>query len=72
MALLTVPLMWTLVLVPVMFVLYLVIRSGVRDGTIAAQRQLDRDRVRAELGVGREASPNTGRPRTPPTHQETT
>ena len=54
-------LMGVLVLVPVMWVLYLVIRAGVRDGMIAAHYRFDRDRVRSELGIGTERSPNSRR-----------
>jgi hypothetical protein len=44
-----------------MTVLYCVIRFAVRDGMIDAERKRDADRVRAELGLGRERSPNSRR-----------
>lgn len=40
-------------------VVYYVIRFAVRDGTIDAQNKIDADRVRAELRLGRERSPNS-------------
>ena len=55
--------LWALVGVVALFVLYLIIRAGVRDGMIAAHEQLDRDRVRSDLGVGRERSPHSRRTR---------
>lgn len=42
-----------------MTVLYYVIRFAVRDGVIDATRRADADRVRGELGLGRERSPNS-------------
>jgi hypothetical protein len=51
--------LWVMAGAVALFVLYLVIRAGVRDGMIAARAQIDRDEMRAELGVGRESSPNT-------------
>jgi hypothetical protein len=36
-----------------------VIRFAVRDGMVDAQRKLDADRVRAELRLGPERSPNS-------------
>lgn len=52
---------WALAGAVGLFVLYLIIRAAVRDGMVAAHVQLDRDRVRGDLGVGRERSPNTRR-----------
>jgi hypothetical protein len=40
-------------------ILYYVIRYAVRDGMIDAQRKVDADRVRAELRLGPERSPNS-------------
>ena len=42
-------------------ILYFVIRFAVRDGVIDAQYKLDADRVRAELRLGAERSPNSRR-----------
>ena len=43
----------------VLAALYVVIRYAVRDGMIDAQRKVDADRVRAELRLGPERSPNS-------------
>jgi hypothetical protein len=43
----------------VLTIAYYVIRLAVRDGMIDAQRRLDSERVRSELRVGRERSPNS-------------
>ncbi|GAA1151802.1 DUF6019 family protein [Nocardioides aquiterrae] len=40
-------------------ILYFVIRYAVRDGVIDAHYKLDSDRVRAELRIGPERSPNS-------------
>jgi uncharacterized membrane protein YdjX (TVP38/TMEM64 family) len=42
-----------------MTVLYYVIRFAVRDGVIDANRRADADRVRSELRLGPERSPNS-------------
>ncbi|MCW2842096.1 MAG: hypothetical protein JWN22_12 [Nocardioides sp.] len=44
-----------------LFVLYAVIRMAVRDGSVDAGRRTDAERVRSQIGVGRERSPNTRR-----------
>jgi uncharacterized membrane protein YqjE len=41
-----------------LLVLYVVIRWAVRDGMRDALRAHEADRVRSELGLGRERSPN--------------
>jgi hypothetical protein len=43
----------------VLAVLYCVIRFAVRDGMIDANRRMDAHRVRAELRLGPERSPNS-------------
>jgi uncharacterized membrane protein len=40
-------------------VLYYVVRYAVRDGMVDAQRKVDADRVRSELRLGPERSPNS-------------
>lgn len=45
----------------VMTVLYYLIRFAVRDGVVDANRRADADRVRSELGLGPERSPNSRR-----------
>ena len=40
-------------------VAYYVIRIAVRDAVIEANRRIDADRVRRELGLGHERSPNS-------------
>ena len=40
-------------------VLYYVIRFAVRDGVVDANRKVDADRVRSELRIGPERSPNS-------------
>lgn len=45
----------------VLTVVYYVIRFAVRDGMIDAQRKLDADRVRSEMRLGPERSPNSRR-----------
>lgn len=42
-----------------MTVLYCVIRFAVRDGVVDAQRKVDAERVRSELRLGPERSPNS-------------
>ena len=42
-------------------ILYYVIRYAVRDGMVDAQRRVDAERVRAELHLGPERSPNSRR-----------
>jgi hypothetical protein len=42
-------------------VAYYVIRFAVRDGLVDAQRRIDSARVRDELGLGAERSPNSRR-----------
>lgn len=42
-------------------ILYYVIRYAVRDGVVDAQRRIDADRVRSELRLGPERSPNSRR-----------
>jgi hypothetical protein len=39
--------------------LYAVIRMAVRDGSVDAARKIDSERVRGQVGVGRERSPNS-------------
>ena len=43
-------------------VLYLVVRAAVRDGIVAAVREVDVNSVRSELRLGPERSPNSRRP----------
>lgn len=40
-------------------VLYLVIRFAVRDGVVDAHRRVDAERIRSELRLGPERSPNS-------------
>ena len=42
-------------------VAYAVIRLAVRDGMVDAQRRIETQRVRAQLGVGPERGPNSRR-----------
>lgn len=43
----------------VLTVLYWVIRYAVRDGVVDAQRRLETERVRGEIGLGPERSPHS-------------
>jgi hypothetical protein len=40
-------------------IVYYVIRIAVRDGVVDANRRVEVDRVRSELGLGAERSPNS-------------
>jgi hypothetical protein len=40
-------------------IVYFVIRIAVRDGVVDANRRVEVDRVRSELGLGAERSPNS-------------
>ncbi len=53
------PLAAAVVTVVALTILYFVVRFAVRDGVVDANRHIDAERVRSELRLGPERSPNS-------------